>query len=195
MTIFAVVLAGGEGSRLGMVRKADLRLGGRTMLDRVAEPLAACDQPVLVATGPGAATETTHGISVPDLPGTLAGPLAGLAAAVAHLRGSAAPGDAVVSVAVDTPFLPADFVERLSTALNDRPAVYSAWGDGFYPTNAAYRLDAISHLPEEAAEIGSPRRLLESLAAARVDWTEPADDPFANLNTLADLAALTRRTE
>ena len=51
--------------------------------------------------------------AVPDLQGDYAGPLAGLAGAVAYLNAMATPPELLVSGAVDTPFLPPDFVTRL----------------------------------------------------------------------------------
>jgi molybdenum cofactor guanylyltransferase len=176
MKIFAVVLAGGQGSRLGHVRKGDLLFGGHTLRQRVMARLAVDE--VLP--------------ELPDLPG-LAGPLAGVAAAARHLKGFASAEDVLVSVAIDTPFLPHDYVPRLVAALGDARAAHSAWLGQIYPTNAAYRFGAIADLLQRAEALGSPKRLLEALRAATVDWAEAAEDPFANLNTLGDLVRLARR--
>jgi molybdenum cofactor guanylyltransferase len=193
MTVYALVLAGGQGSRLGHVRKAELRLGGRRMLEGVTERLRDFAAPLLLSVGDGPAMPEVLGLSLIDDAATGGGPLAGLAAAVLHLRGIADPGDVLVTVAVDTPFLPTDFVERLTSALERAPATFAAWQGNFYPTNAAYRFGAIADLLERAQEIGSPKRLLRWLDAVAVDWNEATEDPFANLNTLADLVALQRR--
>lgn len=179
MTIYGVILAGGQGSRLGHVRKAELRLGGMRLRDRVAARLRKHVGAILP--------------DVPDLPG-VSGPLGGIVSAVRHLAKTASADDILISVAVDTPFLPTDYVPRLGAALDHAPAAYVAWADNFYPTNAAFRFGAIADLPERAAEMGSPRRLLQGLGAIPVTWDE-SDDPFANLNTLADLIALSRRTQ
>ncbi|NGP19144.1 molybdenum cofactor guanylyltransferase [Devosia aurantiaca] len=189
MTVFAVVLAGGQGSRLGDVRKAELRLGGQRLLDRVVTRLTG---EILVSAGRG--PQYAGYTCVPDLPGLVGGPLAGLAAAVLHLRGTAKPGDTLVSVPVDTPFLPADFVLKLAAGVTSESAAYAAWGEEIYPTNAAYRFGAISDLPERADSLGSPKRLLSALDAKAVRW-EINHNPFANLNTLADLVSLARRVE
>ncbi len=71
----AVVLAGGQGSRMGGVSKADLQIGGRRLLDRV---LAACaGAGVVVVVGD---VEVPDGVVLTreDPPGT--GPAAGLQA-------------------------------------------------------------------------------------------------------------------
>ncbi len=187
MTIHALILAGGEGSRLGGVRKAELRLGGKTMLERLTERLPDGVR-LLMSTGRLGSMSRIEG--VPDREGVLAGPLAGLAAAVAHLRDAAPPDDVLVSVAVDTPFLPTDYFSRLALG----SPCYAAWRDQVYPTNAAYRLDMIMDLPERAAELGSPRNLLKSLRAEPMAW-EDAENPFANLNTINDVITLARRAQ
>jgi molybdenum cofactor guanylyltransferase len=189
MTTFAVILAGGEGSRLGHVRKANLLLGGTTLQQRVTERLRDDVDAVFVSSG--SAPALLGGL--PDMPGNVSGPLAGVASAVAHLRERATLDDVLVTVAVDTPFLPDDFVRRLGQPLVQGAASFAQWRTDFYPTNAAYRLGAILDLPERVEAFVSPRRLLASLAAEPVSWDHLPDDPFANLNTLSDLVALARR--
>jgi molybdenum cofactor guanylyltransferase len=190
MTTFALILAGGEGSRLGHVRKANLRLGGKTLLERVTVRLQDDVETVFVSSGNSSALPD----GLPDIRGAVSGPLAGVAAAVAHLRDRAEPKDVLVTVAVDTPFLPCDFVRRLEEPLVRAPASFAQWRDDFYPTNAAYRLGAILDLPENMEALFSPKRVLEPLGAEPVRWDHLSDDPFANLNTLSDLVALARRS-
>jgi molybdopterin-guanine dinucleotide biosynthesis protein A len=158
------------------------------MMTRVTRQLSTCHQPVLTSAGAADAT----GTALIDDPG-VAGPIAGLAAAVRHLRERADAGDVLVSVAVDTPFLPDDYVARLTAPLDTVPGAFAIWKDNFYPTNAAFRLAAIADLPERAADHGSPRGLLGALGAVAVRWPGDRPDPFASLNTLADLVALARR--
>lgn len=189
MSVVALILAGGEGSRLGHVRKAELRLGGKTLLQHVFTRLPH-DIPHLISTGQGA----THGLPDLDLP--LGGPMAGIVAAVDHLTGM--PDDTTLAtVAVDTPFLPPDYVKRLVGALKTAPSAVARFGEDLYPTNAAYRLGTLRDLPT-AARAGtaphSPKRLQQSLGAIEIDWSlRGHDNPFANLNTLKDLILLTRR--
>ncbi|UYO00055.1 MAG: molybdenum cofactor guanylyltransferase [Devosia sp.] len=191
MTIHALILAGGRGERLGQVRKALLRFGGMTLLERTASIMRQAGSPLLVASGPGPAPAWPQGMCLPDAEHFHLGPMAGIAAAAAHLRPTAGADDILVSVAVDTPFLPTDFCPRLVAALEQADAAFAAWGDDFYPTNAAWRIPALVALLEQAKP-DSPRQALRQLGAIPVTWTEPAN-PFANLNTPADLVALARR--
>lgn len=194
MRLHALILAGGAGSRLGGARKAELRIGGITLLARVAARLASADPPLLLAdAGRGRALLAADMVSLADPPGA-AGPLAGLRAGLAQLR-AAADEDVLVTVAVDTPFLPADYTELLLAPLRaGARASHAAYGASAYPTNAAYRLGALRTKALDTPPTAGPRTLLAALSAVAVDWSGlvPAD-PFASLNSLDDLVALGRR--
>ena len=200
MSVRVLILAGGRGTRLGQVRKADIRLGGLPLLTRVASRLRMSEDDLLVSTGPGPASPGAFGTALPDLDTSLGGPLAGVAAAAAYLRDQAPSDTVLLSVAVDTPFLPQDFVTRmLETMDHGAPAAQAFWRGNAYPTNAAWRLADLHDLPEQAAKgtvVQSPKALLAQLGAVAVDWEAThADDPFANLNTLADLIDLSHRMQ
>jgi molybdenum cofactor guanylyltransferase len=193
-----VIIAGGEGRRLGGVLKSELRVGGVRLIDRVAERLADCS-PLLVVHGRHAAGRLSlpvGAVAVPDLDSDYGGPLAGLAAAVAWLAAAGWSGDLVLS-AVDAPFLPADYLPRLLEALEGAPAAIASAGGQPYPTNSAWRLAAIAGLPAAVRAGTAPRslkRLAESLGAANVSWPVGVEgDPFANANTPEELAALDAR--
>lgn len=196
--IHAVIIAGGLGQRLGGVRKASLRIGGQRLIDRVSAALGPVANPLLVSTGPHSAIpDLPEGAeAVADLPLPCAGPLAGLAAAVAALRRHGVVRGVLVSVAVDTPFLPADFVARMVAPLGQTPASYAAWKDDFYPPNAAWRIEAISDLPERLSAHAPPvslKALQRLLNAEAVDWSDDYRvNPFHNVNTVGDLIALGR---
>ena len=193
-SIAGLILAGGRGERLGGVIKSELVLGGVRLLERVAERLRACS-PLLTGHGridPVALHLLADMIAVPDLDGDYAGPLAGLAGAIAYLNALATPPELLVSVAVDTPFLPADFVTRLLEGLGEAPAAVAAYDGQPYPTNAIWRVAQFRDLPERVAAGSAPRSLKSLCAQAGgidIKWpTTAAGDPFANVNTPADLA-------
>lgn len=197
----AVIIAGGGGARLGGVRKADLRVGGLRQLDRVLAVLGDVARPILVASGPpGQRIALPAGCdAVPDRDSPMAGPLAGLAAAAARLAESGITTGLLVSVAVDTPFLPVDFVPRMIAGLGNAPGAYATWGEDFYPPNALWRIEALQNLPAALTRPDAPaslKALQRSLDLQRVDWSDDHDtNPFANINTLADLVALQRHTK
>ena len=191
----AVIIAGGEGQRLGGVRKAELRIGGVRLLDRVAVALHDVTRPILVATGHGRLPAGDY-VGVADLTDSFGGPLAGLAAAVDWLAARGQTDGLIASVAVDTPFLPADFIAVMTEALGADAAIASRWGEELYPPNTLWRLAAIATLParvRDGTAPKSPKALLGELGATSHDW-QPATaaNPFDNLNTLADLVRLQR---
>ena len=111
--ITGVILAGGEGRRLGGVDKGLQQLHGRPLVRWVLEGLAPQVGRVLISANRNLPRYAAFGYPVlPDrIPG-FAGPLAGLHAALAQ---AATP--LVASVPCDSPFLPADLVQRLYAAL------------------------------------------------------------------------------
>lgn len=199
----ALILAGGEGRRLGGVRKATLKFEGERLISRIAAILSPHCSPLLVSTGPAgnspiALPAGTAAIADPDLP--VGGPLAGVIAFADWYAADPGAPDIAVTVAVDTPLLPRDFVPALLERFPpEAPAAYVTHGDSFYPTNAIWRRAALAELSARAAH-GTPpkslRSLLESLGAAAISWPSAGTsaDPFANINTLADLIALTRHS-
>jgi len=194
---YAVIIAGGQGQRLGGVRKGELKIGGRRLVDRVADALGAVAMPLMVATGHGTLVLPLGAVGVPDLNDTLGGPLAGLAGAVDWLARHGVSDGLLISAAVDTPFLPADFVTVMTTALESHSAVCARWGDEYYPPHAIWRLSAIATLPARTRAGAAPKSLkalLGEIDAKAQDWQAlSASNPFENLNTLADLVRLGRR--
>jgi molybdenum cofactor guanylyltransferase len=199
MSVHALILAGGGGERLGGVRKADLRLGNRSLISRVASRLAGqCDDIVVSLPVDGQLRPLPFAATVlRDDPGGLRGPVAGLARMVAHI-GESQPDALIVSVAVDTPFFPEDFVKRALPMLAPGVGcVVSAYGGDVYPTNAVWRVAELERALgglTEAEKSPSLRRICAACGAVALDYgLNSAFNPFANINTLADLLALSHR--
>lgn len=192
MTTYALILAGGRGSRLGDVRKATLRIGGQSLFARVARHLP--NETLLISTGPGEPYDFGTGVALRDSTLEFTGPMAGIRAASNYLSPLADQDDVLITTAVDTPFLPENYHRQMQRALGDgADAAYATWGELFYPTNAIYRLSALTtFLDKERPD--SPKQLLRGLSAVAINWYSlSAENPFANLNTLADLITLGRR--
>ncbi|WP_421760147.1 molybdenum cofactor guanylyltransferase [Devosia sp.] len=197
--VAAVILAGGRGERLGGAIKSELRVGGERLLDRALAVLAQCS-PILVAHGrldPGLLALPPGVEPIADLQGDYAGPLAGVAAAIDALKRWDKPPAHLVAVAVDSPLLPADYVSRLLEGIGEADAAIASYGGQIYPTNSIWRVAAFADLTDRIVAGTAPhslKRLAFEVSGREIAWPLSADgDPFANVNTLEDLAELELR--
>ncbi len=125
MRIFGLVLAGGQGRRMGGADKALLPFADGTLLDQAVARLGPQVDRLAVSANGDPARLSRFGLPVlPD--DTPLGPLSGL---LVGLRWAAAEGAThLVTVPVDAPFLPGDLVPRLLLAGDGGPAVAQAGG-------------------------------------------------------------------
>jgi molybdopterin-guanine dinucleotide biosynthesis protein A len=111
--ITGVILAGGEGRRMGGLDKGLQDLDGEPLVRRVLTRLAPQVGTVLISANRNLSHYAELGCLVlPDRITGFAGPLAGLHAAL-----SQAITPLILTVPCDSPFLPADLVQRLHAAL------------------------------------------------------------------------------
>lgn len=183
--ITTVILAGGEGKRIGG-DKALRMLQGRSLLDWVLDAVGPQSAEVLISANYNLAQYAAHGCPVitDDLSGQ--GPLAGLQTALRraqHMR--------VASVPCDTPFLPPDLLARLSVALDvagAEAAVAVCEGRQQYAI-AMYRKDILPRLDTFLAT--GKRKVGEWLQTLRVsEVTFDAAHAFTNVNTQQELQLL-----
>ena len=189
MKIASVILAGGEGSRIGGDKPMRL-LGGTTLLDRAIDYASGLSDKVAVAVRDQQVGEARVAV-IRDDP-TIEGPLAGLVAALGFGRDENA--DAVLTLPADMPFLPPDLTDRLAEELaNNRAAI--ARSDGhIHPVCGLWLTAALDYVPEYLASgRRSLRGLAETVGYVAVDWPADPEDPFFNINTSADLAEAERR--
>ncbi len=191
--VAGLVLAGGRSTRFG-AEKAVADWRGRPLLAHVVDALAEGCGRLAVSAGPGsgaAAWAETAGVRVlPDPPGVVAGPLAGVLAGLRWLEGGA--GDLLLTGPCDTPALPSDLAARLAAGLRDGAgAAYAHDGERAHPLCALWRADAAG-LVETLAAGGAHlpmREVLAALGAVAIAFPDPA--AFANVNTRDDLQRLT----
>jgi molybdopterin-guanine dinucleotide biosynthesis protein A len=192
-----VVLAGGLARRMGGGDKARLRIGGRTILERVLDGLKPqCAALIVNANGdPARFADTGLAIvadSIPDFAGPLAGILAALDWAAVHSPEIAD----VVSVPGDCPFLPHDLVARLlsARAAARTPLACARSGERRHPVIALWPVGVRDDLRKALVEEG--QRKIEAFTArhgvAVADWPALPFDPFFNINTPEDAAEAQR---
>ncbi len=188
-----LVLAGGLARRMGGGDKARIKVGDRTIIERVLARLKPqCAAIILNANGdPARFADTGLPVvadSVPDFAGPLAGILAGLDWAATH----APEATDIVSVPGDCPFLPTDLVERLASArlAQRQPLACARSGDWRHPVvglwPAALREDLRRALFQERLHKIEFWTAQHGVAIA--DWPDTPVDPFFNVNTPEDAA-------
>ena len=194
MKVIGLLLAGGQSRRMGGGDKSLRVLDGASLLERVIERLRPqVDALVLNANGdPDRFAEFALPVvadSVPDFAGPLAGVLAGLDWAAAHRPDSTF----IASVATDAPFLPADFVARLTAARKAAEAdlACACSGGRAHPVFGLWPLRLREDLRRAIVDDGI-RKVDEWTARHRLVTVPFADrpiDPFFNANRPEDLEA------
>jgi molybdopterin-guanine dinucleotide biosynthesis protein A len=186
--ITGVILAGGQGRRMGSVDQGLKPLRGKPMAQWVLERFAPQVDEVLINANQNLDTYAQFGCQVvPDEIGGFAGPLAGL-----HRGLSAATHDLIATVPCDSPFLPLDLIARLYAALEDKQADLAVARTGDQP-HPVFCLCRKSVLPGLTAFLESGGRKIDAwyaaLQVAEVLFDDEAD-AFLNINTLKDLRCL-----
>ena len=186
-SVTGVVLAGGQGRRMGGVDKGLVELDGRPLVAWVLERLAPQVGALLINANQNAERYAAFGHPViGDAVGGFAGPLAGLHAALAAARTTW-----VVTVPCDSPFLPHDLVARLAHAAASAHATLAVARtfDQPHPVFALVRADVRPNL--EAFLAGGGRKIDAWYAALRVVEVAFDDeaDAFRNINTRDELSA------
>ncbi len=183
--IVAVVLAGGDGRRIGG-GKPQRMLAGETMLARALGQAAALSDVVALAVRDPAQVATPSGVAL-IFDAQIEGPLGGLAAALAYTREQGR--TAVLTLPCDMPFTPPDLGARLGAAFDQHSAAIAASGGRLHPVCGLWRVGALEHLPAWAASgQRSLRGFAEAVGFTAVHWPIEPADPFFNVNTAKDLA-------
>jgi molybdopterin-guanine dinucleotide biosynthesis protein A len=188
--ITGLVLAGGQGRRMGSVDKGLQDFRGRPLVGWVLDRLAPQVGSVLISANRNLPRYAAFGHPVlADRLGGFAGPLAGLQAAL-----SQAPTPLLVTAPCDSPLLPADLVARLHDALVAQQAELAVACAGGR-AHRAFCLLRCELLPRLDAFLASGERRIglwhASLNVTEVDFSDEAV-AFSNINTVDELAQLSR---
>ncbi|MDA0656878.1 MAG: molybdenum cofactor guanylyltransferase [Proteobacteria bacterium] len=206
--VVGVILNGGAARRMGGPDKGSLRLGGRMLVERVVDRI--CMQvDTLILNVPSGVQGRVQGelndgeriealrldhLSLPIVPDSCEGqlgPLAGILTGLEWARAKVPECEWVVSVPVDTPFLPLDLVDRLQEARRREQAemALAASAGRRHPVIALWPVNSASAL-REALLKGGVRKMGEWVSRWRVAelvYEEVPVDPFFNINCAADL--------
>ena len=190
VNITGVLLAGGQGRRMGGVDKGLLELRGRPMAAWVLERLGPQVDELLINANQNAERYAAFGYKVfPDEIGGFAGPLAGLHAAL-----SRASHPLVVTAPCDSPFLPPDLVSRLKAGLDAAGAdlAVAKTFDQAHPVFCLCKREVLPHLAD-FLEAGGRKidRWYATLKIVEVNFDDQAE-AFRNINTRDELGEFDR---
>jgi len=181
--VTGIVLAGGQGRRMGGVDKGLQLLHGRPMVAQVLARLAPQVSEIVINANQNLDVYAGFGHRVvPDAIGGFAGPLAGL-----HAGLSAARHALVLTVPCDSPFLPLDLFSRLNKELNDNELAVAKTGDQPHPVFSLVRVSVLDHLSKFLSAGG--RKIdawYSTLKVIEVPFDDEAD-AFRNINTREEL--------
>ena len=183
--VTGVVLAGGQGRRMGGIDKGLKRLREKPMVQWVIERFSPQVDELLVNANQNLDKYGSFGFRViPDLVGGYAGPLAGLHRALSEAR-----HELVATVPCDSPFLPEDLVARLRDAMEKKNADLAVARTGDQP-HPVFCLCRKSLLPGLTAYLEGGGRKIDAWYAAvkavEVSFDDEAE-AFSNINTEAEL--------
>lgn len=194
---WGVLLAGGLARRMGGGDKPLRPIAGRPMLAHLANRLAPqCDGLVINANGdPARFAPYALPVVADGIPG-FAGPLAGILAAMDWLAANRPEIAWLVSVAADTPFIPADLVARLHEARRAAGAnlACAASGGRSHPVIGLWPV-ALRETLRHALTVEGERRVgrwAQAQGVVEVEWPVDPVDPFFNANEPEDIAEAER---
>ncbi len=192
----AVILAGGQATRMGGGDKGLRMVAGQPLLTHVLARLAPQVGRIALNANGDPARFAAYDLpviadSLPDWPGPLAGVLAGMDWAASQ------GAQAVVSVAADTPFFPRNLVARLQAAAGPSGLALAATREGDklwrHPTFGLWPVALRDDL-RAALQSGLRKVVLwtDRHGAGTAEFPSAPVDPFFNINTPEDIAVAER---
>ncbi len=194
-TIAGIVLAGGRSRRMEGRDKALIAVDGRTLLERAIAGLSPQVGPFAVNANSAAVRAAAGGVSVLEdtIPGH-AGPLAGVLAGLDWARERTPAVQWLATVPVDAPLFPADLVARLAAAVTASGAdvACATSGGRLHPVFGLWPVGSAEAMRRALVAEGLRRVTdwLDRVRVVAVEWPATPVDPFLNLNTPGDLAAM-----
>ena len=191
--ITAVILAGGEGRRMGGEDKGLIQLAGRGMVEHVLGRIVPQVGRVIINANRNRAAYARLGHPVfSDELNDFQGPLAGVATALEQID-----TPLLLTLPCDSPAPPADLAERLYRSLQEQKADIAMAHDGrrTHPVFALLRRELLPSLRDYLA--AGDRKIdlwFERHRCITVDFSDEAD-AFLNVNSPEDRAELERHLQ
>ncbi len=187
--VVCIVLAGGQGRRMGFVDKPLLPLGGRSLLHHILSRLdGQCEAIAINANGDKARFAEFQLPVISDSAGDDLGPLAGILAGLDWAAESRPAATHLLTTAGDAPFIPLDLAERLKDALEGNKTTYAracSFGRR-HPVVGLWPIEIRANLRDALVNKGV--RKIDFFTGDDVVDVDFAGipDPFFNVNTQED---------
>ena len=186
--VTAVILAGGKGRRFAGNDKGLIEFKQRPLIDYLVEAIAPQVSHIIINANRNVRRYERYGYPViRDVMSDYQGPLAGVSVAMSCVMTTH-----IVTLPCDGPFIPTQYVRRLSDALNQQQTELAVAHDGerLQPVHALLPVSLKSSLDHYLQAGG--RKVDHWYAQHQVSHVDFSDAPalFKNINTAAQLAAL-----
>jgi molybdopterin-guanine dinucleotide biosynthesis protein A len=193
--VVGILLAGGKSSRMGGGDKCLRPLGGKPILARIIERLKPQVSDMVINANGDPARFAEFGLPViGDSVAGFAGPLAGVHAGLQWVSANRPSIGYAVTVATDTPFFPADLVQRCLAELTDKPLLVAKSNEGVHPVIGLWPV-AIAPKIEASLKQGERKagKWVAEHGAGEVVFPDieiggVRIDPFFNINRPDELA-------
>jgi molybdopterin-guanine dinucleotide biosynthesis protein A len=187
--VAVVILAGGEGRRIGGEKPLRL-LGERRLIDRALDLARRWSSTIAVAVRDPSQTPSVDAEIIEDEP--IEGPLGGLAAGLKFSRSKGCP--LLLTVPADMPFLPPDLLYRFTAAIGAFGCAIASSGGHAHPVCGLWRASTLEKVDDYVLSGGRSLKGFSALVGAiEVEWAAGQKDPFFNINSADDLAEAEKR--
>lgn len=195
--VVGILLAGGKSSRMGGGDKCLRPLGGEPILARIIDRLSPQVAEIVInANGDPSRFEAFGHPVVPDSVAGFQGPLAGVLAGLEWIKANRPRVEYAVTIATDTPFFPADLVQKFLESPGNASAFRIAQSDaglhpviGLWPIKLGEELEQSLKRGERKVTAWTTDHGAVPVLFPPVDVGSRSIDPFFNINAPEDLAA------
>ncbi len=204
-SVAGIILAGGQGRRLGGLDKALAVLGDKPLIEHVITRVSPQVSELIINAAGDPARFAGLGLPVvADVIDGFAGPLAGVLTGLEWLSAHRPDTRWLASFPVDTPFLPVDLVDRLATAVAGIDGDMACAGSvgRSHPVVALWPVALAADLRRALIDEGIHKidRWTARYRIVQVDFSPvtadgKASDPFFNINRPEDLAEAGRKLQ
>lgn len=194
--VVGVLLAGGKSSRMGGGDKCLRPLVGKSILARTIDRLSPQVAEIVINANGDPSRFADFGIPVvPDGITGFQGPLAGVLAGLEWVKANRPGVEHAVTIATDTPFFPADLVQRFIESPGNASGFRIAQSDvglhpviGLWPIGLSEDLESSLKRGERKVTAWTMDHGAVPVFFAPVDVGSQSIDPFFNINAPEDLA-------